>query len=95
MGDEQTITLAFANNSNNSQNLLIDYAMHHQKSNGKMSPKVFKWTSLVLAPHSKKLLCKQHSFKFVTTRKYYSGEHKIEILINGQSVTEVSFELTK
>jgi 3-methyladenine DNA glycosylase AlkC len=92
-GGEQEITLFIQNQQNRAQNLLIDYAMHHQKANGKMSPKVFKWTSLILKAGEQKTLTKKHSFKPVTTRKYYAGSHKVEILVNGKAFAADDFEL--
>lgn len=93
MGDEQFLTLKIENKLNSSQQLLVDYAMHHQKANGKMSLKVFKWTSLTLAPNTQKTLVKKHSFKAVTTRKYYAGKHKVEVLINGKTFASDEFDL--
>lgn len=93
MGGEQEITLSIENKLDKAQKLLIDYAMYHQKANGKMSPKVFKWTSLTLAPNAKKTLTKKHSFKPITTRKYYLGQHQVEILVNGKAFALDDFEL--
>lgn len=93
IGDEQVIEVTLTNDSNKAQNLLVDYAMHHQKANGKMSPKVFKWTSLLLPANTQRVLSKHHTFKPVTTRKYYAGQHKVEILINGKAHGDEVFDL--
>lgn len=93
MGGEQHITLTIKNTQKHPQKLLIDYAMHHQKANGKMSPKVFKWTSLTLPSNTQKTLTKKHDFKQVTTRKYYQGGHMVEVLINGQAFATANFDL--
>ncbi|MFW8590966.1 DNA alkylation repair protein [Glaciecola sp. 2405UD65-10] len=94
-GNEQVITLHIKNAISTPQKLLIDYVVHHQKANGTLSPKVFKWKSVVLPVNNGGLtLTKKHSFKTVTTRKYYSGKHKISILINGETFAEQAFSLT-
>jgi 3-methyladenine DNA glycosylase AlkC len=93
MGGEQNFELLLVNDGSTAQSLLVDYKMYHQKANGKMSPKVFKWTRINLAPNTRKTISKKHSFKAVTTRKYYKGAHKIEILINGKVFCSDSFEL--
>lgn len=93
MGTSQIIELWVSNDSCESQNLLVDYAMLHQKANGKMLPKMFKWTSLTIAAHSQITLSKKHSFKPVTTRKYYQGQHGVEIFINGEVFAKEAFEL--
>lgn len=65
------------------QNLMVDIVIWHQKANGKLTPKVFKWKVIdAFVGNSRHL--KRHSFKEITTRKYYPGEHRIEIQINGQ-----------
>ncbi len=92
---EQEVTLTVSNNALHSQKLMIDYAVHHQKANGELRPKVFKWRSLTLNPKSSITLLKRHSFRPVTTRKYYAGDHKIGILINGEMFCEQPFTLAK
>jgi 3-methyladenine DNA glycosylase AlkC len=93
MGEIQEFTLLVVNNSCTPQALLIDYAMYHQKAKGKMTPKVFKWTRIILAGNAQKTITKRHSFKPVTTRRYYKGQHRIEILVNGKAFTKEDFEL--
>lgn len=93
IGETQLIQLSIQNALAEAQNILIDYAVHHQKANGELTAKVFKWTNFVLAAKESKTITKTHSFKIVTTRKYYPGEHKIEILINGKALSAKSFTL--
>lgn len=76
-----------------SQSWMIDYAIHHQKANGKMSPKVFKWCVKKVTKDTKLTVSKKHKIKPITTRKYYPGEHAVEIFINGKSIGTQSFEL--
>lgn len=73
--------------------LCIDYAIHHRKANGSLTPKVFKLTTARLAPGARLQLDKQHSFRLITTRRYYAGEHGIELLVNGRSMGHAVFEL--
>jgi len=75
------------------QPLIIDYIVHHVKSDGKTSPKVFKWKTLDLSPGEPLRISKRHGMKPVTTRTYYPGKHRIEILINGKSHGSRSFDL--
>ena len=76
------------------QSMVIDYAVHHMKANGKMSPKIFKFKTLNIAPGETLELRKRHTIKPVTTRKYYSGQHAIEILINGKTFGRAGFTLS-
>lgn len=73
---------------------IVDYAVWHKKANGKITSKVFKLKSSSIAAKEIITIEKNHSFKPVTTRVYYPGEHKIEILINGRSIQQVNFILT-
>ena len=77
------------------QLLMIDYVVHHQKANGSLSPKVFKWTTKHLPAQGKLQITKKHPMKYVTTRVYYPGLHRLEVIINGKSVGCKDFELLK
>ncbi|SFC96554.1 hypothetical protein [Pseudoalteromonas denitrificans] len=93
MGKEVSFEFELNSDSDKQQNLVIDYALHFIKANGQQSAKVFKLKTLFLARNETCLLSKKHSFKAISTRKYYIGEHKIEIFINGVSVKTKSFDL--
>lgn len=75
------------------QLLMIDFAVHHLKANGKLSAKVFKWKRVTLQSGEVLLLTKSHGIKPITTRTYYPGTHKLEVIINGVSVATKNFEL--
>ncbi|MEM7155340.1 MAG: DNA alkylation repair protein [Myxococcota bacterium] len=75
------------------QDLLIDYAVHHMKANGTLSPKVFKWTRRSAAKGESLTLDKRHAFRTISTRRYHAGEHRVELLVNGRSLGMQSFEL--
>lgn len=79
--------------SNISQPLMIDYVIHFLKSNGSLSPKVFKWKTLSLAPHEKLSLKRAHAIRPITTRKYYPGQQAISLRINGQDFGWADFHL--
>lgn len=75
------------------QPIMIDYAVHFMKANGRTAPKVFKWKDTVLDKVGGLSAVKKHAIKPITTRQYYAGEHQVEIFVNGQSVAIASFEL--
>jgi 3-methyladenine DNA glycosylase AlkC len=76
-----------------SQSIMLDYIVHHQKANGRLAPKVFKWKQCLISNGKTITLKKVHSFKPVTTRKYYAGEHHVSLLINGKTFSGCVFEL--
>ncbi|MFD4918694.1 DNA alkylation repair protein [Streptomyces virginiae] len=73
--------------------LVIDYVVHHAKANGTRAPKVFKLVTRALAPGESLGGTKRHSFKPITTRRYHSGEHLVQLQINGRVRGEASFSL--
>jgi 3-methyladenine DNA glycosylase AlkC len=84
----QGLEFAFTLTSRESQavELSIDYAIHHRKANGQLAPKVFKLAQRRLAPGESLSLSKRHAIRPITTRVYYPGEHRVEILVNGRSL---------
>ncbi len=100
LGDElirfgQTLTIStdLRSESDDAQNLVVDYIVHHRRANGSTSPKVFKWKTLTLPPRAEVQLKKKHAFKPITTRTYYPGTHAIEVQVNGHSLGRSEFEL--
>ena len=92
-GEFVSFEISIKSLSDTNQNLIIDYAIHHRKANGKTSPKVFKWKNINLISSKVLKAKKNHPIKKITTRTYYAGQHKIEIFINGVSFGIKEFEL--
>jgi 3-methyladenine DNA glycosylase AlkC len=84
MGGEIKFAFTLVSQSDAPQNLMVDYIVHHMKANGKTAPKTFKLAKVVLPPGTETSLGKKHSFRPITTRRYYPGQHIIEIQINGK-----------
>lgn len=93
VGESLLLTLSLHNPGASPVKVLLDYEVHHQKANGTLSPKVFKWTEKTLQPGEHWTLTKQHSFKPVTTRVYYPGLHAISVLVNGHRMGWETFVL--
>lgn len=75
------------------QNLVVDYVVYFVKANGKLAPKVFKLKNIVLAENEAITITKKHSFKPITTRRYYVGMHQLALHINGKEVARTDFYL--
>lgn len=93
VGESLIFTFTVDSTASKSQTLLIDYLIHFKKANGKLSPKVFKLTTVKLTAGQSLSFKKAHQLKPMTTRTLYSGEHVLEIQINGQSFGKHSFTL--
>lgn len=94
LGETVTFELEFKSTSPTDQPLIIDYAVHHVRAGGKMSAKVFKWKTTILKAGAVFAGSKRHPIKPITTRRYYAGQHRVEILINGQSISSAEFDLS-
>jgi 3-methyladenine DNA glycosylase AlkC len=93
LGDALEFELSLTSANNKSQKLVVDFALHLMKANGNTAPKVFKWKSITLNARQTLTIKKRHAIKAITTRRYYSGPQKLEILINGTAVAETNFDL--
>jgi 3-methyladenine DNA glycosylase AlkC len=77
------------------QNLMIDYRIHYYKKSGIQSGKVFKLREITLPPGETISITKKQRFQDFTTRKLHSGEHVLEIIVNGEVVKRKRFEFTR
>ena len=93
LGGDIAFGFAVRNNGGESVTVAIDYIVHHVKANGLTSPKVFKLTTRSLAPGASAKVAKRHSFKPISTRRYYAGTHSVELQINGVTQGRRSFQL--
>jgi len=73
--------------------LAVDYVIHYLKNNGTHSERVFKLSAKTLAPGEQLRLTKRHSFKPITTRVHYPGEHAVELQVNGTRHSRTPFHL--
>ena len=73
--------------------LAIDYIVHHTKANGVQSGKTFKLTTTTLEPGGRLDIDRSHSFRAITTRRYYPGAHAIELQVNGVVLGRAEFIL--
>lgn len=91
MGKE--LTFSFELNAKEALGKLrIEFALDFLRKNGKHNQKVFKISEGDYLQRSKRV-SKSYSFKPISTRKYYRGEQRLTLLINGVVFTKVSFML--
>lgn len=74
------------------QKVRLEYIVHYVKSSGKTSPKVFQISETLLKKGTHHIQ-KKHSFANMSTRKHYQGEHKIEVVVNGEIKAEAVLKL--
>ncbi len=80
--------------SQREERLVIDYILYFRTKAGKLNPKVHKLKKLIMKEGESTKIEKKHLFKAgMTTRKFYAGEHKIALQINGKIVETLTFNL--
>jgi len=89
------LEFSFDIEAQNDEALIVDYIIYFQTKAGKLSPKVHKIKKLNLKKGKQITISKQHLFKAnMTTRKLYSGEHRLVLQINGKSYYDILFYLS-
>ncbi len=92
IGEEINFSFKLNLKTDKKQKIRLEYIFHFVKASGKTSPKIFQMKEVEMEPgiHS---MVKKHSFKNLSTRKHYLGEHKLEIVVNGVVKAEAKLEL--
>ncbi len=82
IGENLKITFKLRLDTEGSKRIRLEYGVSYVKANGKLSFKVFqiKEASYEAGRYN---ISKKHSFKNLSTRKHYPGQHQITILVNG------------
>ncbi|UDM71572.1 hypothetical protein [Vagococcus fluvialis] len=92
IGDELTFSYFIKTSNNSSTPIRLEFGIDYIKANGKPSLKKFHLFD-GLSDKSNFSGTKRISFKNLTTRKHYSGEHKIYLFMNGYPINETKFSL--
>jgi len=93
IGDKVNFSFEVKNDGKGSAELMVDYIVHFKKANGTTAAKVFKLKAFTLPVGESIQMSKNHDFKLINTRKYYSGIHAIQIQVNGDKLERIEFEL--
>ncbi|MCP1495583.1 3-methyladenine DNA glycosylase AlkC [Pseudomonas migulae] len=93
LGEKIALSFTVKSTVENSQRLVIDYAIDYVKANGSTSAKVFKLKALTLPGHATALLSRGQHIKELTTRKHYAGKHAVHVMINGERLASTEFEI--
>jgi len=94
IGDTLSFSFDLETDAKKAAKLRIEFAVYYMKAAGKISRKLFKITENTFPASSVTTFNKKLSFKDLTTRKHYSGKHKIAIVINGNELAEQGFIVT-
>ncbi|WP_026673265.1 DNA alkylation repair protein [Alkalihalobacterium bogoriense] len=93
IGESFTFQFRLTNPLEEAALLRVEYAIDFVKANGKHSRKLFKITENKYK-HGTVQFTRRHSFKNLSTRIHYAGTHHLSIIVNGNELDSISFELT-
>lgn len=93
LGERITLDARIASTTGRNQKLVIDYAVHYVKKAGTASKKVFKLKEIELAPAARVELSISQVVRDFTTRKHHAGHHRVELIINGETLASDGFDL--
>lgn len=93
IGEYVSFECDIQNTSNKTQIARLEYAMYYLKKNGMLAKKVFKISERSLLSKETIHILRKQSFKLITTRVFYPGEHGIAMIINGKESEMLKFKL--
>lgn len=93
IGDSLEFSFSLHNASKQPQTTRVEYGIYFLRQNGQLSKKVFKISERQLKPNEINNIKRRQSFKLITTRTFYTGQHELSIIINGQEKEINKFRL--
>ncbi len=93
IGENLEFEFQLTNQLEKTTKIRLEYGIYYKKANDLLSKKVFKISEKEYHSKSKSTIHRKHSFKPITTRKFYQGIHKLSLIVNGYELQEKEFEL--
>ncbi len=93
IGDSVTIAFDLSEQAGRPQKLMVDLVIGYVKSNGSVSPKVFKFKDFELAAGISQACSKRLDMVVRNTRALYPGQHSVTVRVNGADLASAPFEL--
>lgn len=94
IGSEFSFSLNVQLNQQTQTKVRLEYRIYFAKQSGKQLPKIFMIGTYDMLQNKLVTITKTHKFANLTTRKHYTGDHKITIVVNGKELAEQNFVLT-
>jgi len=87
MGDAVSFSFSIENTTAVPKTVRLEYGLYYHKANGKLAKKVFKISERIYKAGEKAVITRKQSFKRITTRVFYPGEHQLSLIVNGTEET--------
>lgn len=94
-GDRLGFRFSFRLKDKKPRHIRLEYYIHYLLKNGTHYKKVFKISEKLVSPDTEIIVEKEHSFRPITTRTYYLGEHMLSVAVNGRELARKSFRLLR
>lgn len=94
IGDSVAFSFTVANNSKKPRTIRLEYGVYYRKAKGHLARKVFKISEKIYQPGEQAEVHRKQSFKLITTRTFYPGEHQLSVIVNGEEKGMGSFIIT-
>ena len=93
IGSQVTFSFTIKNDDEVERYIRLEYKIYYLKNNGSLAGKVFKISERSYPAGAEVLVKRKQSFKLITTRTFYPGQHKLAIMVNGKEKAIGDFEL--
>ncbi len=93
IGEDVTFSFYIKSTGSKKQPIMVDYLVYFMRANGNQTAKVFKLSQNNIQPGEMIKITKKHSFKPISTRKYYPGKQSFQPQINGKLFPIADLEL--
>jgi 3-methyladenine DNA glycosylase AlkC len=92
-GAKLDFSFSLLNSGAQSVKMRVEYGIDYRKANGSANRKIFKITENQYQPGEKISFNRSQSFRDLTTRKHYPGEHRLAIILNGKEMGAEVFQV--
>ena len=93
IGENLEFSFTITNDQPDNQTVRLEYAVYFQKANGQLAKKVFKISEKTFLANEIISFHRKQSFRLITTRKFYSGQHQLSVIVNGAEKIKGHFNL--
>ena len=93
IGDSLEFTFNLQNQSDKVQIVRLEYGIYYRKAKGHLAKKVFKISEKSYQPGETAIVRRKQSFRLITTKVFYPGQHQLSVIVNGEEKDIQPFEI--
>jgi 3-methyladenine DNA glycosylase AlkC len=93
IGESLEFSFRLSSQDRKKQTIRLEYGLYYRKSNHQLTKKVFKISEKIYEPGSVTNINRKQSFRKITTRVFYPGEHRLSIIVNGEEKVVKRFKV--